>query len=142
MIKNKKPFTFVMIDLNSFKEINDTYGHLNGDLALKEFSKMLSKHFKDAKVVGRYAGDEFVLILEKIKREDIGKGFDNVKEEMEKLYKDGKLKFLVSFSYGSYERSENEDISYNDIIHFADKRMYEEKKIDAQRALTEKEKSI
>lgn len=55
----------IMIDLNGFKQINDNYGHSEGDLALCIFADLLRKSFSEYGVVTRYAGDEFVLPLGK-----------------------------------------------------------------------------
>lgn len=52
-----------MIDLNSFKKINDNYGHSEGDAALVRVADLLRKSFSEYGVVTRYAGDEFVIIL-------------------------------------------------------------------------------
>ncbi len=124
MLEHKKTFILVMIDLNKFKAINDTYGHLSGDLALKIFSESLLKQFSKGKVVGRYAGDEFILILEKIKCDEMIDRLANVELEMHERYNTGKTDFLITFSYGYYERVADDNISYKDIIHIADQRMY------------------
>ena len=52
-----------MIDLNGFKQINDNYGHAEGDLALCIVADLLLKSFSEYGVVTRYAGDEFVIML-------------------------------------------------------------------------------
>lgn len=53
----------IMIDLNGFKQINDNYGHAEGDLALCIVADLLLKSFSEYGVVTRYAGDEFVIML-------------------------------------------------------------------------------
>lgn len=53
----------IMIDLNGFKQINDNYGHAEGDLALCIVADLLRKSFSEYGVVTRYAGDEFVIML-------------------------------------------------------------------------------
>lgn len=124
MLEHNKEFIIVMIDLNEFKIINDIFGHVKGDLALKLFSDSLLRHFSNEKVVGRYGGDEFTLILEKTKRKEMIDKLDGVSSEMHRLLKNGKVEFLVSFSYGYYERDAGDNIKYQDIINIADKRMY------------------
>ena len=59
----KHPVVIVMIDLDRFKNVNDTHGHLAGDQVLCEFSRMLEHVAPDGTVVGRYGGEEFVAIL-------------------------------------------------------------------------------
>lgn len=132
MLKHKKAFLLVMLDLNRFKAINDTYGHLRGDWALKVFSESLLKQFGKGKVVGRYGGDEFILILEKMELSAMMDRLAKVNVEMHELYSTGKADFLISFSYGCFERAADDNISYNDIIHIVDQRMYCHKEKDLQ----------
>lgn len=63
-IEAKKPFCVVMLDLNSFKLVNDTHGHEAGDDLLKQFSTELRSASRVTDVVGRWGGDEFIVILD------------------------------------------------------------------------------
>lgn len=63
-IDAQKPFCVVMLDLNRFKEVNDTYGHEAGDDLLKQFSAELRSVSRATDVVGRWGGDEFILVLD------------------------------------------------------------------------------
>lgn len=56
------PFTFAIVDLDNFKFINDTYGHQAGDTVLTEISHKLAEYIGDAGIVGRFGGDELLLI--------------------------------------------------------------------------------
>jgi len=56
-------FAILFLDIDNFKDINDTYGHLAGDEALKEIAKVISTHKRDSDVAARYGGEEFVLLL-------------------------------------------------------------------------------
>lgn len=67
--------TFMIVDLDDFKKFNDTYGHPFGDKVLQEFAKALSKNVRGIDLVGRYGGDEFVVIfprLTQFKAMDVG----------------------------------------------------------------------
>lgn len=57
------PFSICLIDIDRFKEINDTHGHLAGDTILREFSRVASESIRDTDILGRYGGDEFMQIL-------------------------------------------------------------------------------
>jgi len=59
------PFSLVMIDIDRFKEFNDQYGHEGGDLALKAISQILQSCVRNTDVIGRFGGEEFVVILPK-----------------------------------------------------------------------------
>jgi diguanylate cyclase (GGDEF)-like protein len=61
--RHKKGITFVMIDLDHFKQVNDTYGHLNGDAVLHELAQILVTGARESDVCARYGGEEFALIL-------------------------------------------------------------------------------
>lgn len=64
LISQNKPFAFAIADIDNFKTVNDTYGHVRGDVALGAMAKYLCKKCGKAGVVGRYGGDEFMLVLE------------------------------------------------------------------------------
>ena len=58
-----RPFTIVMLDIDFFKQINDSYGHSVGDFALIQFVRFLKKHLRRSDLVARLGGEEFVLLL-------------------------------------------------------------------------------
>lgn len=66
LISRGTPFSFFFIDVDNFKNINDTYGHIAGDVVLADVAHFLEKMVEGKGVVGRYGGDEFMLILENI----------------------------------------------------------------------------
>ena len=61
--RHKNAIGFLMIDLDHFKQVNDTYGHLNGDAVLHELAQILASTARDSDVCARYGGEEFALIL-------------------------------------------------------------------------------
>ena len=63
-IENGQPFSVAFLDLNQFKAVNDRYGHPAGDLLLKQFSEELKSNVRPGDVVGRWGGDEFVVLLD------------------------------------------------------------------------------
>ncbi len=64
LVDEKRTFTILILDLNSFKQINDSYGHLAGDDLLKQFASEMQSYFSPPDKIGRWGGDEFVVILE------------------------------------------------------------------------------
>lgn len=64
--QNKKPFAIMFIDINNFKSVNDSFGHDSGDKVLMEFAYRLCNHVREDDLVARYAGDEFVVIMESV----------------------------------------------------------------------------
>ncbi len=63
-MEQKKTFAILLLDLNGFKELNDTCGHLAADGLLRQFSTELKSGFRTTDVVGRFGGDEFVVVLD------------------------------------------------------------------------------
>jgi diguanylate cyclase (GGDEF)-like protein len=61
--RNKRPLAVIMLDIDNFKEFNDSFGHEAGDVALQNLCQMLKTHVRSEDVACRYGGDEFVLIL-------------------------------------------------------------------------------
>jgi diguanylate cyclase (GGDEF)-like protein len=63
-LEQKRPFCVLYLDLNGFKQVNDTLGHHAGDDVLKQFAGELRTAFRTADVVGRWGGDEFLVVIE------------------------------------------------------------------------------
>lgn len=62
-IRQHRPVSFAMIDLDDFKQVNDTYGHTVGDQALKLLSRVMQQRLRRTDIIGRYGGEEFAIIL-------------------------------------------------------------------------------
>ena len=61
--RSGRPFSIVLIDLDKFKEVNDTLGHLEGDLVLSQVGRLLEQKCRQSNVVARYGGDEFIILM-------------------------------------------------------------------------------
>lgn len=79
--KNNLTFTIAMADIDFFKKTNDTYGHIAGDKILKEIGECLTKNTKENDIIGRFGGEEFIIVLKDITLE-------NSKILLEKIRKD------------------------------------------------------
>ena len=65
-LKESIPTTVIMTDIDSFKKVNDTYGHLVGDKILRGFAKVLNNNIREnSDWIGRYGGEEFIIVLNK-----------------------------------------------------------------------------
>jgi diguanylate cyclase (GGDEF)-like protein len=80
-----KPFSAIMLDLDRFKAINDTYGHTEGDYALKTVANVLFKVFPTRAHIGRFGGDEFCVVSEISDPDELDKKIEIVDDELDKL---------------------------------------------------------
>lgn len=116
----------IMIDLNGFKEINDIYGHAEGDAALITVAGLLIKSFSEYGISTRYAGDEFVVILnttdEQLVRDLIERAQKNFEEENQKK----RRPYQLSASFG-YAKADLSVETIDDFMNRIDRRMYQNK---------------
>ncbi|MBR5914637.1 MAG: diguanylate cyclase [Selenomonadaceae bacterium] len=114
---------FFVIDLDYFKEANDTYGHQFGDEILKKFSMSLKKLFVRDSFIGRFGGDEFVILLEKVSDEnfvvDKAKKICEIASTM--IIDDQKVRLSASIGIVIFSGSEKD---YDKIFETADKSVY------------------
>jgi len=123
---NKKKLSIGFVDLNNFKFVNDSYGHSAGDLILREFVKRLKLHLRSLDMVGRYGGDEFILMFPGTTRQGAEMALEHLKKDLsEKEIKldIADLSIKIDFSYGvaSYP---DDGTSLRELIYQADQRMY------------------
>ena len=116
-----------ILDINGFKNINDSFGHVEGDRALKALSSSLRNFSKaTGNFVARYAGDEFVIVVE-LKKQDLQEVIDLIHKHIEyanEELNDDRYKLSLSVGYALYDNSMQSCI---DFIQKADKEMYKEK---------------
>lgn len=94
-------FSFVMIDVDHFKKVNDNYGHLTGDKVLKNLARLLKKRLRKTDVIGRYGGEEFAVIMIDVNEERTIKIMDEIREGFYHVaHYAGENTFSVSFSCG------------------------------------------
>ena len=118
---------FIMIDIDRFKEINDRFGHQQGDRILKEINQFLKGQLRSFDKVIRYGGDEFLIILPESK-EELSQVKERLADEIKMLNKrEAIIDFPLTLSIGTalWNKDINKDVE--SIIDLADKRMYEEK---------------
>jgi len=128
-IREQKSMSVIMADIDYFKEINDTYGHIVGDNVLKDFTRIASKYIRSngSDWIGRYGGEEFLIVLndtDEDKAEIIAERIRKNLEETTLEYKGNK--FSITCSFGVYVFRDL-DMNTEDIIHRADINLYEAK---------------
>ncbi len=100
--RKQKPLAFILIDLDDFKKVNDTYGHLAGNTVLAQMGDLLTSFFRRSDMVARYGGEEFAVVLPNTSV-DIGLVIaDSLREAVEEseFLGDGKPKLKLTISIG------------------------------------------
>ena len=116
----------IMIDLNGFKQINDNYGHAEGDLALCIVADLLRKSFSEYGVVTRYAGDEFVIMLNTTDDQLIQKIIKSAKKNFVTENEKNDKPYQLSASMG-YAITNLSNETIDDFINRIDEQMYQDK---------------
>ncbi len=126
--KKKLLIAGIMLDINSFKWINDHYGHPSGDEALKHTSKILKNTFVGNSFISRYGGDEFVILLELKNRSELDEAISSLRKKLTVFNSSSVLPYLISFSIGAdiYDPSSRQN--EQEFINHIDKLMYQDKK--------------
>ncbi|MFZ4857148.1 MAG: GGDEF domain-containing protein [Desulfuromonadaceae bacterium] len=117
----------IMIDIDHFKKVNDTYGHLAGDAVLKEVARRLSTSVRPYDVVGRYGGEEFVIMLPDTSMEQCLIIADRIRGNIrtETIEAEGR-NLSITASLGVARTSEA-DMTLSDVLKRADAAMYKAK---------------
>lgn len=123
--EENKPFCIVMIDIDDFKKVNDTYGHDKGDEVLLVLAKELKEHCGETGTAFRYGGEEFAMIFE---QKSIDETCENVNKMLEKFskHKFGFTKDKLTFSAGVSEYAKG--ITADAFFELADQALYFAKK--------------
>jgi len=122
--KGGQPVSIMMLDLDHFKYINDTFGHAAGDKALKDFGGIIKDYFEDKRAtVGRWGGEEFVIVIRGVTEKE---AFDYA-EELRKKIEQTEFENIgqITCSIGISRLKEGD--TFNDIFNRIDKAMYNSK---------------
>lgn len=136
-ISSKKPLSIIMADIDFFKSINDNYGHLAGDCTLFEFTSLIQSVIQDKGWIGRYGGEEFIIVLNDTDSDSAFKIAEKVRKELEKKkFKYEQNKIDITASFGIYTL-DNFDLNFNykQMIDYADKKLYEAKRSGRNKCL-------
>lgn len=125
LIEKKTPFTMLMLDVDNFKQINDRYGHLMGDEVLSIVGDRLIEYIGDSGFVGRYGGDEFLIILNgQYSYDDVWlkiRKLLNICFRKEFVVLDNKIYITATVGSVSFPY---DGTTYNDLFMSADKALY------------------
>jgi len=133
---NHLPFGVAMIDIDWFKKVNDDYGHDAGDFVLCELAKIFSTTTRYEDTIFRSGGEEFVIVFNRIKPEDIMARCELLRQKVEQhcfVYKDVEIKLTISG--GIYHPDEQEVCNIREILKHADTALYTAKKMERNKII-------
>ncbi|EMB36944.1 MULTISPECIES: diguanylate cyclase DgcA [Treponema] len=125
--EKKETLSILMIDIDFFKNINDTYGHAAGDIVLEEVAKIIKSCTRNADTAARYGGEEFIVMLNNTSASAAMAVAERIRKSVEEksiMYDGKKINVTISIGVSSY----NFDLeSAKSIVERADKALYESK---------------
>jgi two-component system, cell cycle response regulator len=137
--RNEQPLSLLMIDIDHFKAVNDTYGHMAGDLVLKFVGQYLLKNLRLENIAARYGGEEFAVILRNVDDKQalmIAERLRKAIESEKMAFRGNIVQVTISIGIATLEAKNFETIE--DLIHKADEHLYEAKESGRNRIVMKK----
>ena len=133
--RNQTLFSVAFVDMDLFKHINDTYGHLTGDYVLKQFVEFMNTNLRECDALFRYGGEEFVILLPDTTEQQAFHAMERLRDifAQRQLSHNGNT-FFMTFSCGIKEIGE-QDTSVNHLLNLADAAMYAAKRAGRNRVI-------
>lgn len=122
-----RTFSAIMLDINNFKTINDTFGHEMGDKALEISGKLLKSSIRANDFLARYGGDEFFLILDISNQRELKATINRINDKINEFNSRGVYPFELYFSMGFAIYDYKSKMGVNKFLKHIDKLMYEDK---------------
>lgn len=121
------PTSLVFLDLDKFKEINDTFGHAEGDHALRAFADHIQDSFRHSDLVARFGGDEFAILLTNTSRQGAEVAVHKLADKLHEYNKQAGRGYDIAFSYGIVESDCAQSPSIEALLKEGDALMYADK---------------
>jgi len=122
--RNKKPLSVVFFDLDNFKQVNDRYGHIEGDRVLARFTSAVKRNLRKSDLLLRWGGEEFILVLPNTSCEQAMEKVASLRSQGFGLRPDNKPQ---TASFGVAEYISDSITSWDELVELADQRMYQAK---------------
>ncbi|NLB35446.1 MAG: GGDEF domain-containing protein, partial [Elusimicrobia bacterium] len=122
----KRPLSLIMLDIDHFKQFNDTYGHQQGDIALRAVSDILKNSVRETDIVCRYGGEEFAVILPETKLDKALAVAERIRSaaESNEIVLSDTVTGRVTLSLGVSEYPQDHIISDKEFVELADAALY------------------
>lgn len=124
IISMKNNFSILLIDIDYFKKINDTYGHAQGDLVLKYLAEIMQKNFRTNDICCRYGGEEFIVIMPYSNKQEAYESAERFRKIVQETYIENTYTLTISIGIASWTEK-SKDIS--EIFKQADINLYQAK---------------
>lgn len=134
--RHEQQYCFIILDIDHFKKVNDSYGHQAGDFVLSSFSQFLRDRFRHTDLLARYGGEEFVAILNEVSLEEASETIDRLRIETDETYLEfGDVILHHTFSAGVVSFLEVD--SLEEVISLADERLYAAKETGRNKVVSD-----
>ncbi|WP_018953809.1 diguanylate cyclase [Thioalkalivibrio sulfidiphilus] len=129
-----KPLTLAMLDIDHFKMINDTHGHATGDVVIMALATLLRQRLRESDLIGRYGGEEFLVVLPECTAEDAQLLIDDIRRRFASLsFSHGEQPFQCTLSAGLASSTDSTDHRSNELLVAADEALYAAKRAGRNR---------
>lgn len=118
---------FIFLDLDHLKDLNDTFGHYMGDIAILDAASKIQRAFDGEDLIGRFGGDEFCVMLTNISKDVLDVYLGQTLKNLRAEYTDGEQTISVTASIGAAYIASNQGIDYTSLMQAADEAVYEAK---------------
>lgn len=131
-----RPFSCILGDIDNFKSINDNFGHLTGDTVLKKVAEVLKTNIRDTDVVGRYGGEEFLIILPNVRSTEALIVAEKVRSKIAQTETEKIAKGLrLTISFGVSDTLTHPPESVDELLHNVDTALYSAKEHGKNRCM-------
>jgi diguanylate cyclase (GGDEF)-like protein len=136
-VRAKRPLSVLMLDVDHFKQFNDTWGHDGGDAVLRELSALMRAHFRGDDIACRYGGEEFMIVLSEATLEHAFSRAEELRKEVHRLVVQHRKQPLgaITVSMGLAALPEH-GVTPEDLIAAADRALYQAKSAGRDRTAT------
>lgn len=117
-----------MFDLDYFKNVNDQYGHAEGDLALRTFANLLTEVFRSSDIIARLGGDEFLVMLTNTSEAELHAALKRFQKNLDELNRASMRGYDIAYSVGTLGIDPQESKPLKILLSEVDLLMYESKK--------------
>ena len=128
------PLWVVMLDLDNFKCVNDTYGHEAGDIVLKRFADVLRTNMRTSNLCGRMGGEEFVIVITHTDRQGIETVIERIRHQFQAEtfdFEGSSVKVTASFGVAGFEKGKT--LEFSQLVRLADGALYAAKRAGRNR---------